>query len=129
MADARDAIARLRELHASYLDRDCGDNSCVFARTRTGMRTNGGCRCMERSGTQSVARRLIAELPALLDVAEAALKTVDDCESTAACMRSEIDRGIAIRQSFESKQARIDVSEGAAATLRPALAALAKVAP
>lgn len=24
---------------------DCGDNSCLYAKTRTGMRTNGGCRC------------------------------------------------------------------------------------
>lgn len=26
-------------------DIDCGDNSCVFAWERRGMRTNGGCRC------------------------------------------------------------------------------------
>lgn len=25
---------------------DCGDNSCRFATNKTGMRTNGGCRCM-----------------------------------------------------------------------------------
>lgn len=25
---------------------DCGDNSCEFAQQRTGMRTNGGCRCL-----------------------------------------------------------------------------------
>ena len=24
---------------------DCGDNSCLYARRKTGMRTNGGCRC------------------------------------------------------------------------------------
>jgi hypothetical protein len=24
---------------------DCGDNSCLFARSKGGMRTNGGCRC------------------------------------------------------------------------------------
>lgn len=24
---------------------DCGDNSCSYAVKRTGMRTNGGCRC------------------------------------------------------------------------------------
>ena len=28
---------------------DCGDNSCVCAEERKGMRTNGGCRCDERS--------------------------------------------------------------------------------
>lgn len=26
-------------------DMDCGDSSCLFARNKTGMRTNGGCRC------------------------------------------------------------------------------------
>lgn len=26
---------------------DCGDNSCVFALDRGGMRTNGGCRCLK----------------------------------------------------------------------------------
>ena len=25
---------------------DCGDNSCYFAETKGGMRTNGGCRCL-----------------------------------------------------------------------------------
>jgi len=24
---------------------DCGDNSCLYAISRGGMRTNGGCRC------------------------------------------------------------------------------------
>ena len=24
---------------------DCGDNSCLYAVNRGGMRTNGGCRC------------------------------------------------------------------------------------
>ena len=26
---------------------DCGDNSCLCAYPRTGMRTNGGCRCFK----------------------------------------------------------------------------------
>ena len=25
---------------------DCGDNSCRFAKNKSGMRTNGGCRCL-----------------------------------------------------------------------------------
>jgi len=29
---------------------DCGDNSCRFAVKRGGMRTNGGCRCVENAG-------------------------------------------------------------------------------
>lgn len=29
---------------------DCGDSSCEFALKRTGMRTNGGCRCLGQRG-------------------------------------------------------------------------------
>ena len=41
-------------LRQTVLDRlatvapDCGDNSCRFAVKRGGMRTNGGCRCIDR---------------------------------------------------------------------------------
>lgn len=38
----RSAIEAARK----YLD--CGDNSCWFALRKGGMRTNGGCRCLER---------------------------------------------------------------------------------
>lgn len=27
------------------LNLDCGDNSCRYAKSKSGMRTNGGCRC------------------------------------------------------------------------------------
>lgn len=56
---------------------DCGDNSCRFAAKRGGMRTNGGCRCLERSMvhwnavekyaagmTPAMALRLIEEIRA-----------------------------------------------------------------
>lgn len=26
---------------------DCGDSSCMYAKKKTGMRTNGGCQCDE----------------------------------------------------------------------------------
>ena len=29
---------------------DCGDNSCKYATDKTGMRTNGGCRCSRNHG-------------------------------------------------------------------------------
>lgn len=29
---------------------DCGDNSCLYAPKKKGMRTNGGCRCVENNG-------------------------------------------------------------------------------
>jgi septal ring factor EnvC (AmiA/AmiB activator) len=28
------------------IELDCGDNSCIFATDKKGMRTNGGCRCI-----------------------------------------------------------------------------------
>lgn len=41
---------------------DCGDSSCCFAETRTGMRTNGGCRCFNElppAGPHSHTDRLL----------------------------------------------------------------------
>lgn len=39
----------LEELYISVqnLDLDCGDNSCLYAKKKSGMRTNGGCRCFQ----------------------------------------------------------------------------------
>lgn len=37
---------RLKQL-AENMAADCGDNSCRFAKNKSGMRTNGGCRCVE----------------------------------------------------------------------------------
>lgn len=47
---------------------DCGDNSCMFAETKGGMRTNGGCRCLEnligtqltRVTTRNIQRRVLS---------------------------------------------------------------------
>lgn len=33
-------------------DLDCGDNSCLFAWKKGGMRTNGGCRCLQDLPTE-----------------------------------------------------------------------------
>jgi hypothetical protein len=43
---------------------DCGDNSCAFAKSITGMRTNGGCRCLEAldHDTRRAVRLLVQEL-------------------------------------------------------------------
>lgn len=35
----KDLVLQLQKL-------DCGDNSCEFSRSKNGMRTNGGCRCL-----------------------------------------------------------------------------------
>lgn len=50
---------------------DCGDSSCRFALTRRGMRTNGGCRCIDRDGGRPmVASSLAAVWKAAVAVAE-----------------------------------------------------------
>lgn len=36
----------LAKLILVSLNIDCGDNSCRFTLDRSGMRTNGGCRCL-----------------------------------------------------------------------------------
>lgn len=42
-------MSKLEEIRDfCYKDWDCGDNSCQFATNRTGMRPNGGCRCLPR---------------------------------------------------------------------------------
>lgn len=30
----------------ALMELDCGDSSCWFAQKKSGMRTNGGCRCL-----------------------------------------------------------------------------------
>lgn len=40
--------ARLRDAAQRLQGLDCGDNSCRFAVKKGGMRTNGGCRCLDR---------------------------------------------------------------------------------
>lgn len=39
-------VRSLKQL-AENMAADCGDNSCRFAKNKSGMRTNGGCRCVE----------------------------------------------------------------------------------
>lgn len=41
-----DLLEELR-IATQNLDLDCGDNSCVYAKKKGGMRTNGGCRCFQ----------------------------------------------------------------------------------
>lgn len=71
-----DLIKAIREI-ASTLD--CGDNSCYFApRPLRGMRTNGGCRCINNHR----AERLIKYAPMLADVCEQFLKNCKMREDT-----------------------------------------------
>lgn len=43
-------ISRVNEIGQQF---DCGDSSCLFAETKKGMRTNGGCRCLEKVGSRT----------------------------------------------------------------------------
>ena len=48
----KDLLAKLDEMEKranAAAPPDCGDNSCWFATAKGGMRTNGGCRCYDRS--------------------------------------------------------------------------------
>jgi hypothetical protein len=60
---------------------DCGDNSCEFVKSgeRGGMRTNGGCGCLENAGfsrsSVKAAREMLPEL-LTLRLAVAALERV-----------------------------------------------------
>lgn len=48
---------------------DCGDSACLFATKREGMRTNGGCRCMENvTGKRSQLEGLKVALLELLQL-------------------------------------------------------------
>ena len=35
----------MNDLDWLFTTLDCGDSSCLFAKNKRGMRTNGGCRC------------------------------------------------------------------------------------
>lgn len=69
--EARAEVARLRtaiETVALLDDVDCGDSGCGFARQKRGMRTNGGCRCIERArpGVRPKILKLVRALRAAL---------------------------------------------------------------
>lgn len=52
---------------AKYPPLDCGDNSCLFALNRSGMRTNGGCRCLadiRQPMRHVLAQRILASISA-----------------------------------------------------------------
>lgn len=48
---------------------DCGDSSCEYAKTKTGMRTNGGCRCYKdcKNNARLYAKWMHHEMRALAD--------------------------------------------------------------
>ncbi len=63
------------------LDFDCGDNSCLFAKKRGGMRTNGGCRCTRNPGFSSRFKKILDHCEKLEEVVEAAKGLFNLCEN------------------------------------------------
>lgn len=50
---------------------DCGDSGCLFTEKKIGMRTNSGCRCLEKYGyDKSIIKSLQIMLPELLALKE-----------------------------------------------------------
>jgi hypothetical protein len=87
---------KARELYALIAAKDCGDNSCLWAQNKKGMRTNGGCRCRV-DGTLPSA--LIKLVPSLVDELEAARIEVDRLGDLCRRQRSaEADTVIALDQ-------------------------------
>lgn len=60
---------------------DCGDHSCLFAEKKTGMRTNGGCRCFDHAGfSKDVMKSAIQMLPELLYLRERVKRLEDQLD-------------------------------------------------
>jgi hypothetical protein len=73
------AEAREKELRSRL---DCGDNSCRYATTKGGMRTNGGCRCTRSTVMAQYVPLLETSLAAerqRADDAEALIREMDYC--------------------------------------------------
>ncbi len=63
LAIAREALRRAGE---AMPDWDCGSNSCRFAKIKGGMRTNGGCTCLEEIRNAPKARMAFARIASVL---------------------------------------------------------------
>lgn len=77
---------RLKQL-AENMEADCGDNSCRFAKNKSGMRTNGGCRCVAirdpslRHFFYAANPEAVLGLISRIKKLEAALEEIAACES------------------------------------------------
>jgi len=95
-------ITYYQELAETNQPLDCGDNSCRFVSKRTGMRTNGGCRCMSsRQYALSHALDYIDKLQKALEWYEKRANV----NSTPSPELIEIwqDRGAMARSALENK--------------------------
>ena len=53
---------------------DCGDNSCLFKKPKTGMRTNGGCRCYQNGTWNTESRIALQAMPQAIRLALAKIR-------------------------------------------------------
>lgn len=68
MGDELNSLRTAIESARKHLD--CGDSACMFALTKGGMRTNGGCRCIEPGTAYGVAPSLAAVWKAAIAVSD-----------------------------------------------------------
>jgi len=91
----------LEEIKADF-NIDCGDNSCLYAVKKTGMRTNGGCRCFD--GIDNKKRIYIRRLEVTIEKLEAGLKIAEDKNIQLGYdVEMTIDRLEAERKSIEAE--------------------------
>lgn len=106
-------------------DLDCGDNSCVFAARKGGMRTNGGCRCLSdlpSAFRRQLTRHILAQRDRLKEItierdeAQAHLAEVEQALRAIACGGSS-DRMLRIAEEqllgFQAPPSTPSVSDGA----------------
>ncbi len=92
---------------------DCGDNSCRFAVEHRGMRTNGGCRCIDLDGglphQLNDARTKIKERNAALNAAATACETLltETREQRERLTRAGADKLLLVERA-EKAEARVD---------------------
>lgn len=89
---------------------DCGDNSCVFAVKKGGMRTNGGCGCFQNAGfSSSVIRSAHQMLPEILNLREQVTALEDELTELKLCPQEawECAREIKLLQSENAKLKRV----------------------
>ncbi len=101
---------------------DCGDNSCYFAKNKTGMRTNHGCRCFDKAGLrtrstvaaaiemlpkylamQAQLTQLRAELEVSQKLTDLAIKNYDSADAERSALRSDLALALeALEKIFNS---------------------------
>jgi len=75
---------------------NCGDHSCRFARDKSGMRTNGGCRCLK-----ALDESLRQRIHATFHVLEQEVERLKDQGKTACDLFGDLKRAVAAAREKE----------------------------